>query len=133
MRRIIVNLDDELDLWLGQQRNQNEVVRAALRLYKGDITTDVMNGIRASYNTLAKFMKSMDSKLDYIITISQQGGIDPEPVIIPTTNVYRNDIAPSPVRGFPCCEDTRKRCKHWEYDGIAEAWINSVTKKRRAG
>ena len=52
MRRLVINLDDELDLWLSKQTNQNETVRKALELYKGDITTDTVQGLRESYKVL---------------------------------------------------------------------------------
>lgn len=62
MRRLVVNLDDDLDLWLGKQVNQNETVRKALELYKGDITTDTIPGLRQSYAILRTMM---EEKFEY--------------------------------------------------------------------
>lgn len=59
MRRLVITLDDDLDLWLAKQINQNETVRKALELYKGDITTDTVQGLRQSYAVL---LKSFDER-----------------------------------------------------------------------
>lgn len=54
MRKLLINLDDELDLWLQGQTNQSETTRKALYLYKGDIGTDTIQGLRKSYALLQK-------------------------------------------------------------------------------
>lgn len=72
-------LDDELDPWLAGQVNQAETVRNALRLYKGDISTDGMEAIKASYKYLKNFMeerlenydesfKKLDKLIEYLET-----------------------------------------------------------------
>lgn len=66
MRKLLVTLDDELAKELAKYPNQNEIVRQALRLYIGDITTETVAGIRKSYQVLLHYMKESDSKLDYI-------------------------------------------------------------------
>jgi len=73
MRRLVVTLDDELAPLLAKCPNQNEVVREALRLYIGDITTDTRAGIIASYKNIAVGMKKLqadikeiDDKLNYM-------------------------------------------------------------------
>jgi hypothetical protein len=73
MRRLVINLDDELSNLLAKFPNQNEIVRQALRLYIGDITTDTLKGIRNSYRVFIKLLeksienqKETDSKIDYI-------------------------------------------------------------------
>lgn len=59
MRRLVINLDDELDPWLARYVNQNEIVRNALYLYKDDISTpDTIAGLRKSYKALIDFQKS---------------------------------------------------------------------------
>lgn len=70
MRRLIINLDDELDLWLSEQVNQNETVRNALKLYKDDITTpDTIAGLRQSY---AKLTSYMETKFEYYDSVFSQ-------------------------------------------------------------
>ncbi len=66
MRKLLIILDDELDDWLGKQTNQNEVVRSALRVYKGDYTPNTLEGLRASYKIVIGLLKDMDSKIDYL-------------------------------------------------------------------
>lgn len=66
MRRLVINLDDDLDLWLSKKTNQNQIVRDALYLYKDDITTESIEGIRQTYTVIAKTLKEIDSKIDYI-------------------------------------------------------------------
>lgn len=66
MRKLLVTLDDELDTLLSKYPNQNEVVREATRLYIGDITTDTLEGLRASYVLITKHLKEIESKIDYI-------------------------------------------------------------------
>jgi len=74
MRRLVVTLDDSLDLWLSVQKNQARVIREALNVYRSDITTDTLSGIRASYKVLHAKVTDMDSKLDYIAALLQKGG-----------------------------------------------------------
>jgi hypothetical protein len=58
MRRLVINLDEDLDLWLAKQVNQNETVRNALFLYKDDISTpDTIHGLRKSYKQLLDYQK----------------------------------------------------------------------------
>lgn len=66
MRRLVVTLDDELAPLLAKYPNQNEIVRQALRLYIGDITTDTREGLVTSYKMVARMLKEIDSKVDYI-------------------------------------------------------------------
>lgn len=68
MRRLVVNLDNTLDTWLSGELNQNETIRKALYLYKDDITTDTVQGLRKSYDILRKFM---ESKFEYYDKVFQ--------------------------------------------------------------
>jgi hypothetical protein len=34
---------------------------------------------------------------------------------------------PDPVTGYPCCQKTDYRCKHWEFDATGEGWVNTLT------
>lgn len=31
-----------------------------------------------------------------------------------------------PEKGYPCCQ-SKKRCKHWEWDSGEASWLNSIT------
>lgn len=73
MRKLLVTLDDDLSNLLAKYPNQNEVVRKALYLYIGDITTDTVQGLRESYARISKQLtrlealtRETDSKVDYI-------------------------------------------------------------------
>jgi hypothetical protein len=66
MRKLLVTLDDDLANLLAKYPNQNEVIRESLRLYIGNITTDTREGLRASFLVIAKGLKEIDGKLDYI-------------------------------------------------------------------
>lgn len=73
MRKLLVTLDDELSPLLEKYPNQSEIVRESLRLYIGNISTGVLDGIRASYKIIAdnqssleKRLKEIEAKLDYI-------------------------------------------------------------------
>lgn len=80
MRKLLVTLDDELDIWLKSQINQTETVREALRIYKGNIKEPTLNGIRQAFNQSQKntsiindlimeindLIIEIDSKIDYI-------------------------------------------------------------------
>lgn len=37
---------------------------------------------------------------------------------------------PDPVFGYPCCK-AKKPCKHWQWNDLARAWINSITGEAR--
>lgn len=62
MRRLNVTLDDETDNLLAQHTNQAEVVREAIKMYHGGITTDTIAGLRKSYTVLRKYM---ETKFEY--------------------------------------------------------------------
>lgn len=71
MRRLVVNLDDDLDLWLTGKVNQNDTVRKALKLYKGDITTDTVEGMRVAYARIIQLLQKQtesynSTKLSYL-------------------------------------------------------------------
>lgn len=66
MRSLLVNLDDSLDNLLAREKNQNEIVRNALRLYYSDITTSDIQSIKASFAAIKNYLKEIDSKADYI-------------------------------------------------------------------
>lgn len=64
MRKLLVTLDDDLSKELAKYPNQNEVVRNALRLYNGDITTDTIQGLRVSYKVLKDLMEERFAAYD---------------------------------------------------------------------
>lgn len=75
MRKLVITLDDELDTWLSSHPNQNDTVRKALNLYKGDITTDTVSDIKKSYLILKEYIQQhfeqydeSFSKLDILIS-----------------------------------------------------------------
>lgn len=37
---------------------------------------------------------------------------------------------PDPVFGYPCCK-AKKPCKHWQWNDLDGAWINSITGEAR--
>lgn len=63
-RKLLVTLDGELDPWMANQANQNDTVRKALTIYKGDISTDTVNGLRQSYTSLRSFMEDRFDSYD---------------------------------------------------------------------
>jgi hypothetical protein len=69
MRRLLITLDDELDPWMARQANQSETVRNALNIYKGDISTDTIQGLRQSYTRLTKYM---EDKFEYYDSVFKQ-------------------------------------------------------------
>lgn len=64
MRRLVVNLDEDLDLWLQGFSNQNDIARKALRLYKGDITTDSIEGMRVAFWKLTNKYKELELRFN---------------------------------------------------------------------
>lgn len=65
MRRLVITLDKELDLWLRKQVNQNDTVRKALKLYKDDISTpDTIAGLRNTYLKLYSYMNTHFERYD---------------------------------------------------------------------
>jgi hypothetical protein len=71
VRKLLIEFDDELDLWLAGRVNQAEAVRNAVRLYKGDISTDedVIRGLRESFSLLKKYMAT---KFEYYDVVFKQ-------------------------------------------------------------
>ena len=67
MRKLLITLDDNLDLWLGSFPNQNEVVRKALAVYKEDITTDVVAGLRKAFRELKENQDRTNELLEKLV------------------------------------------------------------------
>ncbi len=38
--------------------------------------------------------------------------------------------APDPDIGYACCTK-QKPCKHWQFDGVSQVWVNELTGKTR--
>lgn len=72
MRRLIVTLDDDISKELAKYPNQSEIVRKALRLYQGDITTET---IKVVLLRLAKLNQRMASIENAITKIAQTGDV----------------------------------------------------------
>jgi Arc/MetJ-type ribon-helix-helix transcriptional regulator len=62
MRRINVTLDEETSKVLAGKANQSEVIREAVRMYHGGITTDTLAGMRAAFLSLKKQMQDLDAR-----------------------------------------------------------------------
>lgn len=66
MKRLIVSLDEDTANLLDKKVNKADTVRKALRLYHGDITTDSIEGLRASYTLLTKELKEQRELLQQL-------------------------------------------------------------------
>lgn len=129
MKKILVLLDDETANLLDGKKNKSKFIREAIKYISMDISTDTLDGMRQSYALVAKRLKEIDSKLDYLTgpVISDaglQGPIQPtEIATIPKPFVPK---APDPVTGYPCC--TKKvPCKHWAFNTETSIWTNELT------
>ena len=67
MRKLLITLDDNLDPWLKRFPNQNEVVRKALAVYKEDITTDVVAGLRKAFRELKENQDRTNELLEKLV------------------------------------------------------------------
>jgi hypothetical protein len=63
---MLIVFDDETANLLNGVPNKSHIVREATKLYLGDILTDTREGLRTSYRIIAKSLKDIDGKLDYI-------------------------------------------------------------------
>ena len=63
MNRFIFELDDESAKVLEGKKNKAQVVRNALALYNGDITTDSIQGLRHSYELILEEQKKTNQIL----------------------------------------------------------------------
>lgn len=66
MKKLLVCLDDETFNLLDGDANKSATIRSAIKLYKSDISTDSIEGLRRSYLAVGKQLKEIDSKLDYL-------------------------------------------------------------------
>lgn len=62
MRKLLLTLDDDMDKELATFPNQSEILREAFRIYKLDMSTDTVAGMRQSYKQLRKYM---ETKFEY--------------------------------------------------------------------
>lgn len=66
MKKLLVVLDDETSNLLADEKNKSALVREAIKYIKMDISPDTIDGLRRSYDQLARQIREMDSKLDFI-------------------------------------------------------------------
>ena len=77
MKKILITLDDDTAKVLDKYPNKSHVVREALNVYLGHISTDTVSGLRQSYKQLQSFMENkfdgydesfrrMDKLIEYI-------------------------------------------------------------------
>lgn len=66
MRNLNVYLDDELSPLLAKEKNQNETVRKALRLYYSDISTSDREHMKRAFDGIRFRLTEIDGKVDYL-------------------------------------------------------------------
>lgn len=66
MKALLIKFDDETAKELAKFPNMSQTVRDATKLYIEHISTDTVEGLRASYKLISKQLKEIDSKLNYI-------------------------------------------------------------------
>lgn len=66
MKKLLIAFDDETANLLMEYPNMSQTVRTATQLYIGHILPETIDGLRASYKTIGKALKEIDSKIDYI-------------------------------------------------------------------
>lgn len=80
MRKLLVTLDEEIDPWLAQFTNQNEVVRDALRVYKENISPGVIDTLRTTYlgvrGELEKLNERQEVMNQNLEAIAKKAGTD---------------------------------------------------------
>lgn len=86
MRQLSIRLDDDVSPLLAKHKNQNRIVNEALRLYLSDTTTGVLENIAAGFRTTAKYLKEIDSKLEYL---SAQKNVGIPPTVIGTSEAKK--------------------------------------------
>ena len=67
MKRKLITLDEETSNLLAKSPNASEMVRQALRVYKEDISTDTIAGMREAFRRLSEQNKELQSSVDYLI------------------------------------------------------------------
>lgn len=70
MRKLLVTLDDEMDKVLASYPNQNDIVRKALRLYNGDITTESIKSIQLRLVKINQRLASIENAVTKIANMS---------------------------------------------------------------
>ena len=78
MTRLMITLDEESANLLDGKKNKAHIVREAIKLYHGDITTDTLDGIRAAFlqiredqekqhEELTNMLFEMNEKLETVV------------------------------------------------------------------
>lgn len=82
-----------------------------------------------------RFSEEVDkSKLVNELLANYYAGSSPERVKPHTAPKLPNQpVKEPPVNGFPCCQSKTARCKHWQWDGVKEGWLNLITGELKDG
>lgn len=135
MKKLLVTLDDETANLLAHDKNKSATVREAIRYIKLDITPDTIEGLRKSYSQVARILKEMDSKLDYLAQKEESrkphstpGPIQQPPYTITSTSNWEEPLQTSSSHtGELSCCGLPKPCKHWQWDGAAQVHTNTLS------
>lgn len=68
--------------------------------------------------------KAVEKKSEFISRALNERVGETRPHTVP--KLPNQPVKVPPVNGFPCCQ-SKKRCKHWQWDSGEENWINTLT------
>lgn len=64
MKRISITVDEETINLLAGKVNKSEMIRQALKVYNGDISTDTLAGMREAFRKLQQSQQEMEQSIN---------------------------------------------------------------------
>lgn len=119
---MLVVLTDKQAKELEKYPNKSEVIRNALDVYIEHISTDTVSGLKQSYAQLTKYMRFKFEHLEKLIVEAQSFSPEKSPRFY--TPMDLPPVTPA------CCHEASP-CKHWEWNGLEQTYINKLTSEKR--
>jgi hypothetical protein len=114
MKQLLIKIPDELMEQLNKLPNKSQTVREAIEAYLSGKTTT------ANSNTE---LLSIEAMLDERVELLLEAINNIQPVV----KEELKPAAPDPSTGYPCCLNDVKPCKHWQWDGVQQTYVNLLT------
>ena len=111
MKQLNVRLDDELHARLREVESISEFIRDAIK--------EKLDGKSKGSSDLISIEAMLDERVELLLDAINN--------FQPAKQEEFKPAAPDPGTGYACCLNEVKPCKHWQWDGVKQSYLNLLT------
>ena len=116
---VSIKIDEKLWVFIKNKPNKSRYIE---ELIKQDIqqaqVKPIVQSVIHELMSNETFFREISERLKVPVRVTAELA-PPAEVFVPKP--------PDPITGYPCCQSATKRCKHWEFDGVGDGWVNILT------